>query len=247
MNKRVVAIVQARMGSTRLPGKVLKKILGKPLVEYLIERINSSQMINDLVIATTTNRCDDAIVDYCRTHHIKYYRGSEEDVLSRYMEAAESYKAEVIVRICSDSPLVDPLLIDELVREFLLKYPSCDYLSNTIKQTYPLGMNIEVFSFESLQKTYKNAKSQYEKEHVTPYIYYNPHQFKICEKHYQHDLSMLRLTVDVAEDFELVKTILEKLYPIDPCFTLENIVSLYNQDSDIFKINSHILQKQVDP
>ena len=245
MKKRVVVIVQARMGSSRLPGKVLKEILGKPLLGYVIERIKMSLLISDLIIATSTQISDDAIAAYCSMHGIKFYRGSEDDVLSRYMEAAILFEADFIVRVCADSPLIDPVLVDEIIQDFLLKYPLCDYLSNTINQTYPLGMNIELFSFRALQEAHLNAVLPHEREHVTPYIYCHPGRFNICQKHYQFDLSNLRLTVDVPEDFELVRLILERIYPDNPKFGLSDIVSLYNQNPKLFKINSHIRQKQV--
>lgn len=242
MKNRVVAIVQARMGSTRLPGKVLKEIQGKPLLGHLIERIKRSVLIGDLVIATSTQESDTVIAEYCKAHDVKYYRGSEDDVLSRYLEAAKLYEADFVVRICADSPLIDPVLIDEIIREFLLKYPLCDYLSNTINQTYPLGMNAEIFSFQALHEAHMNAKTPYEREHVTPYIYTNPDRFNACHKHCHPDLSMLRLTVDVREDFELVKMIFERLYPVNKDFGLSDIVLMYSQSPELFKINSHIQQ-----
>ncbi len=243
MKKRVVAIVQARMGSTRLPGKVLKEVLGKPLLGYLIDRVNNSRKIDDLVIATSVRESDDVIAAYCASHHVKCYRGSEDDVLSRYIEAAILNNADYIVRICSDSPLIDPAMLDEMVDEFLLNVPLYDYLSNTINQTYPLGMNAEIFSFGALQEAHLKGTLPCEREHVTPYIYGHPDRFKIGHKNLQTNLSKLRLTVDVAEDFVLVKCIIERLYPSNPNFGLSDILALFKQDPELFKINFHIQQK----
>lgn len=245
MTKRVVAIVQARMGSTRLPGKVLKEVLGKPLLGFLVERIRRSRLISELVIATSTENSDDIIADYCAKQGIAVYRGSEADVLSRYAEAAAEYKADYIVRICADSPLIDPGMIDEIIQEFLDKYPSCDYLSNTLKQTCPLGMNTEIFSFQALQTAHLKARLPYEREHVTPYIYSNPQLFSICQKHYQPDLSNFRLTVDMPEDFELVRTILEQLYLAKPGFSLSDVIAMLKEYPELYKINLHIQQTQI--
>jgi len=245
MRKRVVAIVQARMRSTRLPGKVLMTVLGKSLLGYLIDRMRKARLIDDIVIATSVEPADDVIVKYCATHNVECFRGSEGDVLSRYFEAASVYHADFIVRVCSDSPLIDPLLIDELVEEYLTNFPKYDYLSNTLEQSYPLGMNVEMFSFESLEQANANGSQFYEREHVTPYIYGHPEIYKIGRKHYQPNLSAFRLTVDTPEDFEVIKAVIEKLYPGNPDFNLADIVALIEREPALFKLNSHIRQKQL--
>jgi len=245
MSDRVVAIVQARMASTRLPGKVLKEILGKPILAYLIERIKNASSIDDLVIATTTDLTDETIVEYCIANNIKYFRGSENDVLSRYMGAAIASNADYIVRICSDSPAVDTGLINEIVNEFKQQRNNCDYLSNTIDQTYPLGMNIEIFSLEALTIADQNAKTVYEREHVTPYIYFNKDRFRVLKKNYYKNLSNIRLTIDELDDFRLMQNVIENLYPNDQYFTLEQILSFLEKNPDILKINQHVKQTQV--
>jgi spore coat polysaccharide biosynthesis protein SpsF len=245
MKKRVIAIVQARMQSTRLPGKVLMTVIGKSLLGFLIERMRKSRSIDDIVIATSVEVTDDVIAEYCATFNIKCFRGSEEDVLSRYFEAAADHRADFVIRVCSDSPLIDPLLIDQLVNEYLNTYPKYDYYSNTLDQSCPLGMNVEIFSFESLMQANVNANQMYEREHVTPYIYRNPEIYKIGRKNYQPDLSSIRLTVDTPEDFELIKSIIEKLYPINPAFSLADIIALVEREPDLLKINSHISQKKL--
>jgi spore coat polysaccharide biosynthesis protein SpsF len=243
MKKRVVAIVQARMRSTRLPGKVLREISGKPLLQYLVDRINYSSRIDDLVIATSVLFFDNIIAKYCTSNNIKCYRGSEDDVLSRYVEAAIWSKADYIVRICADSPLVDPEIIDGIIDEFLVYDRECDYLSNTINQTYPLGMNVEVFSIAALKKAHLGSSFHYEREHVTPYIYSHPDKFKIRLMHLQNNLSNLRLTVDEEADFELVKWVIEQLYPSNPNFNLSDILTLLKCNPEKFEINSHVKQK----
>ena len=244
MSDRVVAIVQARMASTRLPGKVLKEILGKPILAYLIERIKNSNSIDDLVIATTTNLVDELIVEYCIANNVQYFRGSENDVLSRYTGAAIASNADYVVRICSDSPIVDSDLINEIVNEFKLQRNNCDYLSNTIDQTYPLGMNIEIFSFEALSIADQNASTLYEREHVTPYIYFNKDRFRVLKKNYYKNVSSIRLTLDELDDFRLIQNVIEHLYPKDKYFTLEQILDFLEKNPDMLKINQHVKQKQ---
>lgn len=246
-NKKVVVIVQARMDSVRMPGKVLKEILKKPLLGYLIERLRRATLIDDIVIATTTKRSDDKVVKFCNDNQINCFRGPEFDVLKRYYMAAKEFKAENIVRICGDSPLIDPVMVDEMVSEFLNMKISTDYYSNTINQTYPLGMNTEIFSFSALESAYKNANNKFEREHVTPFIYMNAEVFKICQKHIQPNLSKLRLTVDQKEDFEVIKLIIENFnkpnQPFD--FTLEDIVSLSKEKPTIFSKNNKVSQKTI--
>jgi spore coat polysaccharide biosynthesis protein SpsF len=244
-DKRVVVIIQARMGSSRLPGKVLKEVLDKPLLGYLVERIKRSNLINDIVVATTRKELDDVIVDYCTTNKINYYRGSENDVLSRYYEASLEFNADFVVRICSDSPLVDPCLVDEMIEEYFTKVPPPDYFSNTINQSYPVGMNIEIFSQSALESAYFNGTKLFEREHVTPYIYMHPEIFNICQKHINPNLSHLRLTVDQQEDFNVIKLILEHLYTKIPRFTLMNIVDLFGTNPELFSINAHVRQIKI--
>ncbi len=244
VQKRVVAIVQARMGSSRLPGKVLKEILGRPLLGLLIERLRRCIRLNELVIATSTYELDDVIFGYCKRNEVAVYRGSEDDVLSRYAEAAKAFDADVVVRICADSPLIDPGLIDDLISDYLCGPISCDYISNTLNQTYPLGMNAEVFSAEALTDANINARMPYEREHVTPYIYGNPDRYTIREKHAELDYSKIRLTVDVPEDFDLVKLVFERIYPNNADFGLAEIISLYRDSPEIFDINAHVQQNR---
>lgn len=221
-------------------------ILGKSLLDYLIERMRKTRLIDDIVIATSLEVANDVISAHCAARNVECFRGSEEDVLSRYFEAAKAYHADFVVRVCSDSPLIDPSLVDELVNEYLTQHPKYDYYSNTLNQSCPLGMNVEIFSFESLMYANANANQVYEREHVTPYIYKNPEIYKIGRKTYEPDLSAIRLTVDTPEDFELIKSTIEKLYPINPDFKLADIIALVEREPSLLKLNSHIIQKQPD-
>jgi len=245
-NSKVVVIIQARMGSTRLPGKVLKKILDKPMLQYVVDQVSYANLVDELVVATTINPKDDEIVEFCKNSGVKCFRGSENNVLARYYYAAKEFKANCVVRICSDSPLVDPFVIDKIVEIFLKNKGRYDYVSNTLDQTYPLGMNVEVFSQLSLEKSFLNSCKDYEKEHVTPYMYTNPKFFNIYKEQLSEKLNHLRLTVDESQDFSLVEFIIKKLYCNDKPIYIKDISELYKKNKDVFSINSNINQKKID-
>ncbi|GIN64065.1 hypothetical protein J27TS8_40580 [Robertmurraya siralis] len=238
---KVAAIIQARMGSTRLPGKVLKKVLGKTLLEYQVERVLRAHTIDEIIIATTTKKEDDQIVDMCKQLSINYYRGSEHDVLSRYYEAAKKFEVDIIVRLTSDCPLIDPEIIDKTVQVFL--QGKFDYVSNSIIRTYPRGMDTEVFSFQGVSEINKNAVKNYEREHVTPYWYERPENYRIKVVSHYTDLSKYRLTVDTIEDFKLISNIISSVYIKNRHYTLEDIIKVISDNPDWLLINSHINQK----
>lgn len=240
---RIVAIIQARMGSTRLPGKILKKVNGRPLLSYQIERLQQSNYINDLVIATTIDEKDDLIVEFCEKNNILSFRGSEEDVLARYYETAKAFKAEAIVRITSDCPIIDVQVVDKTIQYFIDN--NFDYVSNTVERTYPRGLDTEIFTFAALEIAYNEAVLERDREHVTAYFYTNPDIFKISNVRNAMDYSKYRWTVDTEEDFQLIKNIIEKLYIENPQFTLHDTVKLMEANPDWFYINAHIEQKKL--
>ncbi|SFM89084.1 cytidylyltransferase domain-containing protein [Methanolobus profundi] len=242
---KIVAIVQARIGSTRLPGKVMKTILGKPVILWDIDRISSSMLIDETVIAIPYGEENDIIESTVRQYNnkITVARGSENDVLDRYYKAAVQAKADIIIRITSDCPLIDPTIIDKVIEEFLTN--GCDYCSNTLELTYPRGMDTEIFTFKALEKAWKEAKEDYEREHVTPYIREHPDIFKQCNVSNEENLSHLRLTLDTPEDFELITEIYCHLHPTKKMFLLKHIQELFNKRPDLIKINEHIMQKAV--
>lgn len=239
-SKNVVAIVQARMGSTRLPGKIVKEVLGKPLISYLLERLKCSQYINTIVLATTTNKQDDILEKFAEK--IALFRGSEDDVLSRYADAAQAFNADVIVRITSDCPLIDPAVIDKAITIFLEN--SYDYVSNTIERTYPRGMDVEVFSRIALEYASAHSIDPFEREHVTPFILNHPELFTKKNFCYSHNYSSLRWTVDTKEDFYLISKLLEIIYPEKEQFTLEDLLMLVKEHPELCLINAHIEQKK---
>ena len=242
---KTVAIIQARMGSTRLPGKILKEINGKSLLEYQIERIQRSKMIDDIVIATTNKEAEDPIIRLCMRLGISYFQGSEDNVLKRYYEAAILNKADTIVRLTSDCPLIDPVIMDDVIKYYILNRNSIDYCSNTIERTYPRGLDVEVFSFVALEAAFHNAVLSRDREHVTSYIYTNPNLFRVAGITNDIDLSQYRWTVDTIEDFELITNILGSLYPLNNEFLLKDVLNLLNGNTQWNNININIEQKKL--
>lgn len=240
-----LAIIQARMGSTRLPGKVLKKVLNKTLLEYQLERVKRASLIDEIVIATTLNPEDDAIEQLCKNVQIPVYRrGPADDVLARYFGAATLFEGDIIIRLTADCPLIDPTIIDQVINHYLDHLHQVDYVSNTLKRTYPRGMDTEVFSLHSLKVCYRNATKKSEREHVTAYLTNNPSLFKLQNVENQRDESHHRWTVDTSEDFLLIEKVIKQLYPCNPNFTMQDVLTLLEQHHEWQKINSHIEQKR---
>ena len=240
---RTEIYVQARMGSTRLPGKVMKPVLGKPLLEYLIERLHRVKEADDCAILTTTNPRDDVLVNFCEKLGVACYRGPEEDVLERYYRVALERKPDAIVRITSDCPLIDPDEVDKVIRTFQESFPTYDYVSNSIERTYPRGLDAEIFSYNALEQAFYEAKAPFEREHVTPYIYNHPKLFRFKNVSANEILNSHRWTVDTEEDFMLIRLILESLYPGNPNFKMQDILNLLKLHPEWSLINAHIIQK----
>jgi spore coat polysaccharide biosynthesis protein SpsF (cytidylyltransferase family) len=199
-----IAFIQARMGSIRLPNKVMKMVNGKPLIEYLLLRVAKAKLIDKVVVATSFNSNNDPLVSFVNSQGFETYRGSEQDVLSRFYEAAKFHNATTVIRITADCPLVDPILIDSLIEDYFKS--DSDYATNTLPPTYPDGLDVEVFSFKSLERAYQEAVAPNEREHVTPYIRYSGN-FKIHNTVNNIDYSDRRWTVDEVDDFEVVSHI----------------------------------------
>lgn len=240
---RIFIIVQARMGSTRLPGKIFKEVEGKSLLSYQIERLKRVHHISGIIIATTENPQDDLIVKFCKEAGVLFFRGNEEDVLDRYYRAAKAFSADVIIRITSDCPLIDPEIIDAILNFYIENYPSYDYVSNAIERTFPRGLDVEVFSFACLKKAACEAKLLYEREHVTPYFRFNPDFFRLGNFTQQPNESHHRWTLDTVEDFNLIAKIIQALYPANPYFNQHDILNLIAKNPEWLKINAHVEQK----
>ena len=202
---RTIAIIQARMGSTRLPGKVLKDICGDTMLSRVVRRTQRATLLDNIVIATTEKADDQEIASECDKHGIQVFRGNEEDVLDRYLKAAKEYKAEAVVRITSDCPLIDPEVIDQVIRAFLGKKP--DYASNFLERTYPQGLETEIMTFNALNLAWHEGKLPYQRIHVTPYIFENPTLFNLLSVKADGEFCNTRWTVDTPEDLEFVRAV----------------------------------------
>jgi spore coat polysaccharide biosynthesis protein SpsF len=242
---KIGAIIQARMGSTRLSGKVMKKIKGKTVLQHVIERLQRSKLVHEFVIATTIHERDNTIENEALKYGVKTFRGSENDVLSRYYYAAKENEIDVVIRITSDCPLIDPCVIDDIISVYL--DGGYDLVTNAgsdlTQRTYPRGLDAEVFSFEALEDAFVNAKEKYQSEHVTPYIY--EHSSKIHYFKNDVDYSKYRWTLDTEEDFELINGIYNRLYKGRHDFYLNDIIELFKQEPNLLTINAHIEQKKI--
>lgn len=235
-------ISQARMTSTRLPGKVLMKVAGKTLLEYHIERLRLSGL--PVVVATTTNETDEPIVDLCNQLQVPVYRGDENDVLSRFWETAEKFQIDPIVRVTSDCPLIDGKMIAQAVQQYLESKKSWLYLSNCLERTYPRGFDFEVFSREMLNEAFEKAQSLPEREHVTPYIHQNHHgKTKLQSIKRSTDMSAHRLTVDELDDFRLIEKLIIDYSAAEK--SEREISQILIDHPELQRMNSHIEQKKV--
>ena len=232
----IVAILQARMSSSRLPGKVLRTLCGKPMLLHQIERIQQSQHVQKLVVATSEDPSDDVLAQVCSAAGIAVYRGSLADVLDRFYQAAQKYNATQIVRLTGDCPLTDPEIIDQVITTHL--QGEYDYTSSALHPSYPDGLDAEIIRMEALEIAWKDAKRKSEREHVTYYIYQHPELFRLGEVCNPIDLSHLRWTVDEEEDFRLVDEIYRELYEKNRSFRMRDILSLCENKPELMKINS---------
>jgi spore coat polysaccharide biosynthesis protein SpsF len=232
-----IAIIQARMGSTRLPGKILSNIEGKTMLERIIERVSAAELVDKVVVATSVEKEDDAVEAYIKKYgYCDLFRGSVDDVLSRFYECAKEYNASIIIRITADDPLKDPQLIDKAVA-MLLKDKDLDYCSNTIEPSYPEGLDIEVFRYSALETAFNEAVLPSEREHVTPFIWKNPEKFKIQNFKLDRDLSTWRWTVDKQEDLEFMRSIFKK-FKDKPMVSFEEVIQFLEAKPELMKINS---------
>lgn len=237
---KIVVIVQARTSSTRLPDKVMKPIIGKPVLQLQLERISAASMPDEVVIATTTSPSDQPITDLCRRIGFSYYCGDMNDLLDRHYQAALAANADVVVKIPSDCPLIDPRIIDKVISYFIEHSSEYDFVSNLHPPTYPDGNDVEVFHFAALEKAWKEAKQDFEREHTTPYFWDNPELFRIGNIEWESglDYSMThRFTIDYLEDYFFVKAVYQELFPINQMFSLDEILYLLDTRPDILKIN----------
>lgn len=238
----VIAIIQARMGSTRLPGKVLKDLAGSTVLARVVNRTRSSPLISKAVVATSVVYSDDPIVHECDRLAVACFRGNEEDVLDRYYRAAQQFCADVVVRITSDCPLIDPELIDVVLRAFLER--KADYATNALVITYPRGLDVEVFTYAALDQARRAAYEPYQRVHVTPYFYENPDKFKIVSLAADGDYSNHRWTLDTTEDLEVIQQIYRH-FRESPNVGWREVLSFVERCPEVSAINSNVKQKAV--
>ena len=234
----IVAIIQARMGSKRLPGKVLSKIGSKPMIGHILHRVSSVDEIDHCVVATTNSSEENKLLAWCNEQNVAVFRGSEFDVLDRYYNCALALNAEIIVRITADDPFKDPKVIAQAI-QILRQNRTLDYCSNTLLPTYPEGLDVEVFTFSALERCYFNASLSSEREHVTPYIWKNQNLFQTANFCYKRDLSKLRLTVDERKDLALAGKLI-KIFGEETMFGVEDIAELYQRAPSLFDMNSGV-------
>ena len=242
MSSRIVAIIQARMGSTRLPGKVLKDLGGETVLARTVNRMRLARAVDEVVVATTVEQADDAIAEEAGRLGVPSFRGSEQDVLDRYYWAALAREAGVVVRVTSDCPLVDPRVADEVVRAFARA--SADYASNTLIRTYPRGLDVEVLSTDVLARAWREAREPYQRAHVTPYFYQNPDCFRLLSLTADADYSSHRWTVDTPEDLEFVRAVYE-LAGWREDVSWRELLEIVALRPELSEANRHVRQKSL--
>ncbi len=239
---KAVAIVQARMGSTRLPGKVLMDIGGRTMLERVVERARRAELLQEVVVATTVEPADDALADLATQKGWAVFRGSQDDVLERYEQAARRFDARVIVRITSDCPLIDPGVVDDVVRA--LTRSGADYCSNCLRRTFPRGLDVEAMTRDSLEIMAEEATLPHEREHVTPFLYGRPDRFRLQGVEGREDHSAHRWTVDTPEDLQLLRSIFAA-FGADGPRSWSEVLEVLARRPEIAAINAHVPQKSI--
>lgn len=240
---KTVAIIQSHLGSSRLPGKILMDLVGRTVLERVVRRTQRCRGIDEVVVATSSSRIDDSVETACERIDVPVFRGSDSDVLDRFTKAAQQHLADVCVRITSDCPLIDPEVSDHIIRSFHQAVP-VDYASNKIPQSYPRGLDTEVFTRDALELAWEQAKEPYQRSHVTIYIYEHPEQFTLRSLTSSVNRADWRWTVDTPEDLEFVRQIYSRLGPEDD-FGWQDVLALLDREPQLQRINQHIRQKEV--
>ena len=241
---RTVAIIQARMGSSRLPGKVLLDIAGEPMLARVVARARRAQAVDEVLVATTGDPADDPIAAFCQERGIACFRGSVFDVLDRFYGAAKAVQADVIVRITADCPVIDPEVIDRVVESFHAEGAdfACNRLPPPAHRTYPIGLDTEVCAFSGLERAWKEATLPFEREHVMPYFYDEPGRFKVVVVDHDPDYGALRWTVDTAEDLTLLREIFARFDGRDD-FSWREVLALVEREPELARINAGVRHK----
>ncbi len=241
---KVVAIIQARMASKRLPGKVLAEILGEPMLAWVVDRVQLAENVGEVIVATTTDPGDDAIVELCQRRGYSFQRGDASDVLDRYRSTAKAYGAEIVVRITADCPLIDPALIDRTVQALLEAQPRADFAANRLpwNRTYPIGLDVEVCTVDALERAWLEASEPHQREHVMPYIYEQPERFRILHVTADDDYGHLRWTVDTERDLKFVREIARRI-PDRVNFGWKDVLKIVEEEPELMQINESVKHK----
>ena len=247
-NGKIVGIIQARLGSKRLPAKVLREVKGKPLLQHMIERLSTSKYLSKIVIATTTNPVDDSLESFAKTNNYLCYRGSEPDVLDRFYKSAIHFGAGTVARFCSDCPIIDPYYVDKVIEAFLENRDTICLACNKMPFTFPDGFDVEICDMVTLETVWKNAKKKTEREHVFPYLYAHPERFPILNIEYEGEelFHTHRFTLDYEEDFVCIKQVIENLFDVNQVFGLADVLQLTRKKPFILELNQmHLPDKSV--
>ena len=243
---KVVAIIQARMSSTRLPGKVLLDLGGRPALERMVERVRSAKKVDEVVIATTVDPSDEPVVQLCEKLQIPVFRGSLPDVLDRYYQAALQHHADIIVRLTGDCPLIDPLLVDQTIQALIDTRAdfACNRLPPPLTRSYPIGLDVEVCTFTALKRAWQEAVEKHDREHVLPYLYEVPGRFKVVQLDHNEDLGSLRWTLDTPEDLQFLRAIVQRLGDHND-FTWLDVLEVVRREPQLMQINSSVKHKSM--
>jgi spore coat polysaccharide biosynthesis protein SpsF len=242
---KIVCFIEARMRSRRLPGKVLRPVCGKPMLELMIERVKRARTLDGIVVATTDQPCDESIASLAASLGVGAFRGSEEDVLSRVLGAARAYGADVIVETTGDCPLHDPALIDKVVADF--RIGGADFVSNVLDYTTPRGTDVRVFTTDALDEINRTSNDPADHEHVSLHFWEHPTKYRLRNVRTElgAEVAELRLTVDTPEDFALITAVYDALYPDKPDFTLADVLALFKQRPELLLMNRSVKQKAI--
>ena len=240
---KILTVVQARIGSSRLPGKVLLPLAGRPLLVRMVERVRRAHLAGTVVVATTHDPADDAIAELCAAHGLECFRGDALDLLDRHYQAARHYGADVVLKIPSDCPLIDPAVIDEVVGFYLHFADRYDFVSNLHPATFPDGNDVEIMPIAALETAWREARRPLEREHTTPFFWENPGRFRLGNVEWETDLDYSmshRWTIDYPEDYEFIKAVYDALYSTKPDFGLDEVLHLLARRPDIAHLNAHL-------
>ncbi|MFC1546674.1 cytidylyltransferase domain-containing protein [bacterium] len=239
---KIIAVIQARLGSSRLPGKVMLKFCEKPVLQHVVNRVSTVEMLDKVIVATTKEKEDIKIKEWCDKNNVSVYQGSSNDVLDRYYKTACLFNAENIIRITADCPVIDPKVLEKIIKMHISN--KADYTANTLTNTYPDGQDVEILSFSALKKAWEQAKLTSEREHVTPYIRKHADIFNIISVTNDINLGSKRWTLDNKEDYDFLNLLYDNLYKKNKFFGMHDILQFLEQNLEIEKINQHIKRNE---